>query len=319
MSPTPRPSFPPPASISPAAQAALAVPQLGERRPEPALDDIEGWERWIAELEAPLEQMFSGVEITDDVVTHTEIEIGGVRTHVLRPAHIEADAPTPLVVELHGGGLIVGGGALAWKMAAYRAAGRNAITWVPDYRMPPHHPYPAALDDCLAVYRQALAEQGAARLAVFGASAGGNLAAALMHRLRDEGLALPAALVLMTPELDLTESGDTFTTLLGVDTRLGLLAPVNRLYAAGHDLTHPYLSPLFGDVTGFPPTFLQSGTRDLYLSNTVRMHRKLLNAGVPVELRVMEAAPHGGFGGRTPEDREVEQDVLHFLDQHLGT
>jgi epsilon-lactone hydrolase len=86
---------------------------------------------------------------------------------------------------------------------------------------------------------------------------------------------MPAALVPLTPEVDLTESGDSFQTNVGIDTLPPLLA-TNRLYANGHDLAHPYLSPLFGDLTGLPPTFLQTGTRDLSLSNTVRMHRRLL-------------------------------------------
>src|SRR5205823_2929973 len=111
------------------------------------------------------------------------------------------------------------------------------------------------------------------------------------------GLPLPAAVVLLTPELDLTESGDTFSTLLGVDTALtSRLMPANLLYAGGHDLSHPYLSPLFGDFAkGFPPAFLQSGTRDLFLSNTVRMHRALRQAGLEAELHVFEAATHVMF------------------------
>ncbi|MGH7823320.1 MAG: alpha/beta hydrolase fold domain-containing protein, partial [Candidatus Binatia bacterium] len=87
------------------------------------------------------------------------------------------------------------------------------------------------------------------------------------------------------------------------------------LYANGHDLSHPYLSPLFGDVSGFPPTFLQSGTRDLFLSNTARMHRKLRSAGVDAELHVFEAMPHGGFGG-APEDVEIIVEVQRFLERH---
>ena len=126
------------------------------------------------------------------------------------------------------------------------------------------------------------------RLAI---SAGGNLAAALLVRSRDEGLPMPAALVLPTPMVDLTESGDTFQTLNGVDGGLRSQIAVNLLYANGHDLTDPYLSPLFADLSGFPPTFLQSGTRDLFLSNTVRLHRKLLAAGVDTELHIFEAMP----------------------------
>jgi acetyl esterase/lipase len=91
--------------------------------------------------------------------------------------------------------------------------------------------------------------------------------------------------------------------------------PANLLYANGHDLADPYLSPLFGDVSGFPPTFLQAGTRDLYLSNTVRMHRKLRAAGVDAELHVFEAMPHGGFAG-APEDIEVRIEMRRFLDHH---
>lgn len=314
--PQPRPAFPPPASISPEAQAVLAASFGFEPGSHPADGDLEGWQRWVEASDEPLRRMFGRFSLGDDVLRRTEFELDGVTTHVLHPAGVPDDAP--IVVELHGGGLILCGGELAWKMTALRASERQAITWVPDYRMPPEHRYPAALDDCLAVYRRTLAERDPRRIALSGASAGGNLAAAMLLRAKDEGLPLPAAVILMTPELDLTESGDTFATLLGID-HLGLLAPVNRLYADGHDLAHPYLSPLFGDLTGFPPTFLQSGTRDLYLSNTVRMHRKLLDAGVPVELRVMEAAPHGGFGGRTPEDRAIADDMLAFLAEHLAS
>ena len=91
---------------------------------------------------------------------------------------------------------------------------------------------------------------------------------------------------------------------------------VNLLYANGHDLTEPYLSPLFGDLAGFPPTYLWTGTRDLFLSNTVRMHRKLRAAGVEAELHVGEAMPHGGFGGTTPEDQELAGELAGFLERH---
>ena len=85
------------------------------------------------------------------------------------------------------------------------------------------------------------------------------------------------------------------------------------MYAGDHDLTDPYLSPLFGDFTPpFPPTFLQTGTRDLFLSNTVRMHRRLREAGVEAELHVFEAMPHGGFFG-APEDEELAAEVRRFL------
>lgn len=127
---------------------------------------------------------------------------------------------------------------------------------------------------------------------------------------------MPAGLVLVTPEVDLTESGDTFRTLDGIDTLQSAMS-INLLYANGADLADPYLSPLFGDFHGFPPTFLSAGTRDLFLSNTVRMHRRLLAAGASAELHVFEAMPHGGFGGGTPEDADLAESVVTFLERCL--
>jgi len=160
-------------------------------------------------------------------------------------------------------------------------------------------------------YRALLRDYHPHEIIIGGGSAGGNLAAATILRARDEGLPLPAAAILMSPELDLTESGDSHQTNAGLDS-MGSLIQANLLYAGGHDLTAPYISPLFGDMTkGFPPTFLSTGTRDLFLSNTVRMHRKLRNAGIHAELHIKEAAPHAGLGGGR-EDQEIEIEARGF-------
>jgi acetyl esterase/lipase len=205
-------------------------------------------------------------------------------------------------------------------MAVMRATATGCRVFGVDYRMPPAHPYPAPLDDCVGAYRHVLQTHAPSHVAVGGLSAGGNLAAATVLRARDEGLPLPAAAILLTPELDLTESGDTFRTNQTIDVALpDPLPEANALYAHGADLTHPYLSPLFGDYSrGYPPTFLQTGTRDLFLSNTVRMHRILLAAGRTAELHVWEAMPHAGFGGGAPEDFEVHQAIRAFLINAAG-
>ena len=128
-------------------------------------------------------------------------------------------------------------------------------------------------------------------------------------------IATPVAAVMLSPEVDLTESGDSFQTNALLDVTLkGTLENCNALYAAGHDLTDPYLSPLYGELHGFPPTLVQTGTRDILLSNSVLMHRKLRNAGVDAELHVFEAMPHGGFGG-APEDIEMAAERRRFLDR----
>jgi monoterpene epsilon-lactone hydrolase len=213
---------------------------------------------------------------------------------------------------------VMGGGATCRVRAQGMATRIGARVVSVDYRMPPDHPYPASLDDCLTVYRALLSERDPAEIIVGGGSAGGNLAAALMLRARDEGLPLPAALVLISPELDLTETGDSFHSNAGIDPMGTLMLP-NLLYAGDADLADPYLSPLFGDFTrGFPPTLLTSGTRDLFLSNTVRMHRALRDAGIEAELHVLEAAPHGNFGGNSPEEAGLNRDIRLFCEAHWG-
>lgn len=299
----------PPRSISPQAQAALAGGVPHELIfPDP--DDVEGWKRHIAEVNAQLPSAYSKFEnITGETRSY---EIDGVPVVATGPPE-PIGGDRRIILDVHGGALIYAGGATLDPYARMMAGRTQANIVSLDYRMPPMHPYPAGLDDCVKVYRSLVENHGAENIIVLGTSSGGNQAAALVIRARDEGIALPAGLILLTPELDLTESGDTFQTLLGVDL-LGSLMDVNCLYAAGAPLDHPYLSPLFGDFTkGFPPTFLQSGTRDLFLSNTVRMHRALRKADVPVELHVWEAMPHGAFTGSTPEDLEVNVEVRKFI------
>ena len=303
--------IPVPSSVSPEAQAILSMGPLTATSEWPPLENTQEWRDLIALQDETVMAALAGraAAVQAEQVTRS---IAGVTVYVVTPLAGDDDR---IVLDLHGGALILMGGRACAVMTLIAAGGTGLATWGIDYRMPPDHPYPGALDDCVAVYRALLEERDPSRIVVSGGSAGGNLAAALMVRARDEGLALPAAVILNTPEVDLTESGDSFSTNLGVDTILSPLRVVNELYAAGHDLAHPYLSPLFADLTGFPPTLLTTGTRDLFLSNTVRMHRALRRACVLAELHVLEAAPHGGFLGAAPEDAEIASEIRRFIDQ----
>lgn len=302
--------YPIPQHVSEQAKAVLSAPMLPEG--EIPLDATDTWLGVIEYGNSTVRDRFGAVDVP---ITTELTDIEGVPVYVLRGPDVADDPSSPLVVDVHGGALIIGGGDLAGLMVRQRAHTSGYLTWAPDYRMPPLHPYPAGLDDVVTVYRAALQVRAPEQIVVSGTSAGGNLAAALLLRARDEGLPMPGSLVLNSPEVDLTESGDTFATLAAASNTLGPLLQTNRLYAAGADLADPYLSPLFGDLTGFPPTFLQAGTRDLFLSNTVRFHRKLRSAGVEAELHVWEAMPHGGFVD-APEDAEIEAEVRHFLQKH---
>ncbi len=310
-------TIPIPRSISPQAQAALAMVRP-ENPPFPALDDKAGWRDRIAQMNAGMVAMMREPLMALPVEVTLEA-IAGVPVYVGTPHDFPAANRDKALVYFHGGGLVLLGGEAVGLFARMEAMNARCKVYAVDYRNPPDHPYPAAIDDCVAVYRALLDTYPAGRLVISGASGGGNLAAAVPLKLRDLGVPLPAAIGLFTPEVDLTESGDTFQTNADIDVVLKRGLPVlNALYADGADLSHPYLSPLFGDFTkGFPPTFIQTGTRDVFLSNSARIHRALRNAGIEAELHVGEAMPHGGFGN-APEDAELRLEFLRFLVRHAG-
>ena len=313
--------IPIPASVSREAADALrrmvgddGVP-LNALHHLPAADDREAWTTLKDAAEASYAETIAQAagELRSQVVT---VAVGSATVHVATPN--EQGRPDCALIDLHGGALVFGGGP-ACRVGAQRQADLHGIRcYGVDYSTPPEHPYPAALNDCLAGYRYVLERHAPEKVVIAGRSAGGNLAAAMLLRGRDEGLPMPAGLVLLSPQVDLTESGDSFAVNHTVDAVLpGSLIASNLLYADGADLADPLLSPLFGDLAGFPPVFLQAGTRDLFLSNTVRMHRALRRADVPADLHVFEAMPHGGFTGRTPEDVELLREVSAFVAARL--
>lgn len=309
--------IPVPESVSPEARQTLAAGaamlEAAKAMTPPSPEDKEAWRAHIQMSDSLMLGMFEqqAAAVSASV---TERMVAGVTVFDVRPEGVDDPDTAPIYLDIHGGALIMGGGECCRAMATIMAGRSGMRTWSVDYRLPPDHPYPAGLDDCVTVYRELLSLRDPSQIVIGGASAGGNLAAAAILRLRDEGLPLPAACVLLSPEVDLTESGDSFQTNLGIDSALPRsLAASNALYADGADLTSPYVSPLFGDYTRpFPRTFLQTGTRDLFLSNTVRMHRRLREGGVDAELHVFEAMPHGGFWG-APEDREIAEELRRFL------
>ena len=167
-----------------------------------------------------------------------------------------------------------------------------------DYRMPPDHPYPAALDDAMTVWKAAAKMAAPKNMAIFGSSAGGNLTLAMILRAKQDNLPLPGAIAPGTPMSDLTcrrlvpHQRDARQRPGGARRQLRQRA---ALYTNGRDLKDPMLSPVYGDMRGFPPTILTSGTRDLLLSSTVRVHRKLRQAGVEAVLQVFEGQSHAHY------------------------
>jgi epsilon-lactone hydrolase len=306
-----------PTSVSSEAQAMLAKGMVGPLPEWEGADlDAEGWKKIIAAREAAVMAM-SGAGGANSGAEVDEEDLGEFVVYKIFP-HDLAAGDRRVYLDFHGGGFIQDGGSIACSRAMDTAKNLGVTVWSVDYRMPPDHPYPAAVSDGASAYRRVLDERTPGEIVIGGASAGGNLAAATILKARDEGLPLPAACVMVSPCTDLTEDGDTYHTNEGVDTVMrGSFLPCFRLYAGGHDLRDPYISPVFGNFDkGFPPTILTSGTRDRLLSDTVRFHRALRRADIEAELHVFEAFGHAGFLGLAPEDSERGTEVSRFVTEH---
>jgi monoterpene epsilon-lactone hydrolase len=184
-------------------------------------------------------------------------------------------------------------------------------------------PAPAAIDDVVAVWKGLLEKRDAKSMALGGTSAGGGLVLASTHKLIALGFPVPGALFAGTPWADLTKTGDSYFTNEGVDYVLvayeDVLAGAAKLYAGDHAMIDPLISPVYGDFKGFLPTYLVSGTRDMFLSNTVRTHRKLRTAGVVADLNVYEGFSHGDYLKviDSPESQQVFAELGAFLLEYL--
>ena len=252
------------------------------------------------------------------------IKMAGVSAFLVTPQTPDPRNKDRILIHLHGGIRVFNPGVAGTYEAIMMAGfgGFNVISV--DYRMPPEFPFPAALDDSLAVYREVLKTHSPQNIGLFGTSAGGSLVYTTLLRAKAEGLPIPAAVATGTPTVDLTKTGDSLFTNAMVDnvlgTQDGFIRATAFLYANGRDLKDPLLSPVYGDVRGFPPAILTSGTRDLYLSNTVRMHRKLREAGVDAILQLWEGQSHAQYlrDVTAPETKEYHREVTHFFDRYLA-
>ena len=203
--------------------------------------------------------------------------------------------PGTEVLFLHGGAYSVGSfrnyGHFTWRLGKAARARVLAL----DYRMAPEHPYPAALNDALAGYCWLL-DQGAKpdRILLAGDSAGGGLTLALLLKLRDEGVPLPAGAVALSPWTDLATTGASLHTKADTDPMLvaSEIPHHAAMYLGGADPRDPYASPLYGDPRGLPPTLIQAGGDEVLLDDGVRMAEKMQAAGCDVELQVWPRMPH---------------------------
>lgn len=253
------------------------------RRLKPALGDLSDVARVRRALGVPLPAP-GGVRYRADT-------LGGVAGE-----WVEAESAAPAaatLLYLHGGGFVACSPRTHRPLTAALAR-RGLRVFVPDYRLAPEHPFPAAPDDALAVWRALQAQQPGGRLVVAGDSAGGNLALGLLLRLRDAGEPLPAAAALFSPALDLT--GGSASIVLNAECDAMFhgphLAHLGRAYLGAADPAQPLASPLRGDLRGLPPLLVHVGRDEALRDDALRLAAQARAAGVRVDLRVFERVPH---------------------------
>ena len=317
-------TLPVPAAASDALRDSIAS------KPQPNVAAAQGVtfqtdEEWVKYI-APRNELAAaaGEALAERLkVTIKEEKIAGVTVYRVTPANIDPANKNRLFVHTHGGSYCVNAGRAGLTEAILVAHRAKIPVLSIDYRMPPEYPFPAAIDDVVAVWSSLIKDRDPKSVALGGTSAGGGLILASTHKFKELGLPLPGALFAGTPWADLTKTGDSYFTNEGVDNILvsyeGILEGSAKLYAGDHALTDPLISPVYGDFNGFPPTYLVSGTRDMFLSNTVRTHRKLRTAGVEADLNVYESLSHGEYLAviDSPESQQVFAELGTFLLEHL--
>ena len=245
--------------------------------------------------------------------------LGGVPVALVTPLRARADRKDRLLINVHGGAFFLGQGSIteAIPIAAKTGIAVLAI----DYRLAPETPFPGAVDDTIAVYRELLKTYSAKHLALYGSSAGAVLSAQTAVRARQLGLPPPAALGFFSGTVDFARPGDSeaFFTIGGLGPLVTPVAVQAHGYLADNNLSNPVLSPAYADVKGFPPVLLMCGTRDFFLSGTTNFHRQLLRAGVPAQLVVFDAMPHVHWGNpELPESQEALNIQARFLAEHVS-
>jgi monoterpene epsilon-lactone hydrolase len=234
-----------------------------------------------------------GTPVAPDIAV-TEREHGGVPGYL----HAPPGADTSRIgIWLHGGGFVFGSQRSHGAMVAEAARAAGIPILHPQYRRAPEHPYPAALDDAVAVYAAVLGSGFSAdRVVLIGDSAGGGLVFTTLLAGRDRGLPMPRAVACISPWTDLAFTGETFRTLADddpmVSTSVARAVAAAYLGDGGIAAESPYVSPLYGDVRGFPATLIQVGEREILRSDAMRMAARMSAAGTPVTLEVWPGMVH---------------------------
>ena len=309
-----------PTTISPEAQA-VAGEMVRSADPLPKADDAESWaEMWAAVEEGEKQENQQVVNKYKSKIT--ELTLGGVPVVEIKHAGWKDNGK--VLIYTHGGAytLFSAHSTLTSAVPVADATGLRVVSV--DYTVAPKGKWEETTSQVVAVIK-ALVKEGydLQDIAIYGDSAGGGLAAGSVLKARDEGVGLIGAVALWSPWSDITESGDTYATLKEADpllTYTDSLEHAAGAYADPKDQKHPYVSPVYGDYSkGFPPTLIQVGTKEIFLSNSVRHYQALDQAGVTVKLDPYDGMWHvfQAFHWRLPESDIAREKLAAFLKEHL--
>jgi monoterpene epsilon-lactone hydrolase len=310
-----------PTTISEEAQKAGASLVRSED-PLPKADDISGWKELQDHNEDP--EAREGRELAEEFgATIMEISLGGVRALDVKPKDWSNNGK--VLIYTHGGAytLFSVTSTLTGVVPVADITGLRVVTV--DYTVAPQAQWQQTTGEIVSVIRALLDEgYGPDDIAIYGDSAGGSLAAGSVLKARDVGLGQLAAVVLWSPWADITKTGDSYSTLADADPILiydDWLENAAAAYAKPEDQKHPYVSPVYGDFSkGFPPTLIQVGTKEIFLSNAIRLYQALDQAGIEVKLDPYDGMWHvfQAFHWRLPESELARQKMAQFLRTHLN-
>ncbi|MFV8751124.1 alpha/beta hydrolase [Nannocystaceae bacterium ST9] len=273
--------------------------------------------RSLEEQRAALDAMGSQAEMPAGMMV-ARSSLAGVPLEQLTPANRERR----VVLYVHGGGFTMGSCESHRALAGRIGAACRARVVLPEYRLAPEHPFPAGLEDLVAVYRALLASgTPAEQIIVVGDSAGGGLAVSMLLRAREAGLPSPRAMVLLSPWLDLTCSGESMQTRADVDPwlRPDMCLAIRDFYLADADPSQTLASPLMAELAGLPPMLIQVGDHEILLSDAKRMAVRAWAAGIDAELQVSPDLWHVFqlFAPMLPDAVEAIERIGTFVDQRF--
>jgi len=301
-----------PQTVSPEAQQSLArrVPDQGppesleERRSRTDASSAAGRVAWT--------------KLCPNTIEDTKM--AGVPVRVITPEGLPEANQDKVLMNLHGGSFNADSGSYTETIPIAYYTRMKVVAVL--YRLAPENPFPASVDDAIAVYKELLKTYKPDHVIIYGTSAGAILTAEVAAKIKQLGLPMPAALGIFSGMGDFARNGDSWSiySLRGFAGHLDppTAGPHDPYYLGGTDPHNPVLSPIYSDLHGLPPTLFITSGRDALLSGTVNLHRAYLHAGVDARLVVFDALPHAfWYDSKLPESIEANHLMADFFLEHL--